>query len=71
MAAFGQHSPGLKIFHVRILFLVSLLFVEVINPYSVFKFLIFIDYKLIMDYKSNVSVQAQNLHVKNAPGCNL
>jgi len=26
----------LKIFHVRILFLVSLLFVAVINPYSVF-----------------------------------
>jgi len=31
----------LKISHVRILFLVSLLFVAVINPYSVFKFLIF------------------------------
>jgi len=31
----------LKISHVRILLLVSLLFVAVINPYSVFKFLIF------------------------------
>jgi len=33
----------LKISHVRILFLdlVSLLFVAVINPYSIFKFLIF------------------------------
>jgi len=31
----------LKISHVRILFLVSLLFVAVMNPYSVFKFLIF------------------------------
>jgi len=31
----------LKISHIRILFLVSLLFVVVINPYSVFKFLIF------------------------------
>jgi len=31
----------LKISHVRILSLVSLLFVAVINPYSVFKFLIF------------------------------
>jgi len=31
----------LKIFHIRILFLVSLLFVAVINTYSVFKLLIF------------------------------
>jgi len=31
----------LKIPHVIILFLVSLLFVAVINPYSVFKFFIF------------------------------
>jgi len=31
----------LKISHVRMLFLVSLLFVAVINPYSVFKLLIF------------------------------
>jgi len=31
----------LNISHVRILFLVSLLFVAVINPYSVFKFLVF------------------------------
>jgi len=31
----------LKISYVRILFLVFLLFGEVINPYSVFKFLIF------------------------------
>jgi len=30
----------LKISHFRILFLVSLLFVAVVNPYSVFKFLI-------------------------------
>jgi len=31
----------LKISHVRILFFVFLLFVTVINPYSVFKFLLF------------------------------
>jgi len=32
---------GIKVSHIRTLFLVSLLFAAVINPYSVFKFLTF------------------------------
>jgi len=44
----------IKLFHVRILFLDSLLFVAVINPYSVlnFKFLILVHYNVMHNYRN-------------------
>jgi len=67
MPSFGKHSlimltycnvpkigiKFLKIYHVRILFLASvLLFVAVINPYSVFKILILVCLLFVYTYIS-------------------